>query len=106
VARGPLAEPKDKVMSVIERSIPVEVIRPERTGRDGVVSFVVAALQLLISSAFAMLLLGASHHEIDAHVPALGYAQTLLGLYTLKTIVGAVTPWESYKLWSRERRKG
>lgn len=82
----------------------VEIVRPKRKASEWIALLVESWVAALIGAALLMLLLGACHHEIDPRIPAFGYLQTLLGLYTLRTLVGAVSPWDAYKLWTREAK--
>lgn len=85
-------------------STPVEIVRPERKTSEWVRMLVIGWAGIFVTAATTMLLIGACHHEIDRRIPAFGYLQTLLGLYTLKTVVGAVSGWDAYKLWTREAK--
>lgn len=82
---------------------PVEIVRPKFKARQWIVMLLGSWCGVAFSAWTSMLLIGACHHEIDGRIPAFGYVQMLLGLYTLKHVFGAVSNWETFKLWSRER---
>lgn len=85
--------------------VAVEIIRPKPKVRDAVAAVIGKWATTFGQGGIVMLLIGACHHVIDHRIPAVGYWQVVLGIFTVRAVVAATGTWDSYKVWTRERPK-